>query len=99
MGRGQDMRTWAQIGILAFAALLAAGPAVAQQDERGMRHQRSIDEPRQPPHRFLAPREFRRDEQPERGRLSPEERRQLRRDIQDAGQDIYHRGGPNRRHF
>jgi hypothetical protein len=27
----------------------------------------------------------------ERGRMSPDERRQLRRDIQDAGRDIYHR--------
>jgi hypothetical protein len=27
----------------------------------------------------------------DRGRMSPDERRQLRRDIQDAGRDIYHR--------
>ena len=37
----------------------------------------------------------------ERGRMNPEERRQLRRDIQDAGKDIYRpapqkRGDPRR---
>lgn len=30
----------------------------------------------------------------DRGRMSPDERRQLRRDIQDAGRDIYHRDRP-----
>jgi hypothetical protein len=30
----------------------------------------------------------------DRGRLSSDERRQLRRDIQDAGKDIYHRERP-----
>ncbi|MBI3525947.1 MAG: hypothetical protein HY066_15750 [Betaproteobacteria bacterium] len=30
----------------------------------------------------------------EHERLSPEERRQLRRDINAAGRDIYHRSGP-----
>jgi hypothetical protein len=29
--------------------------------------------------------------EPDRGRMSPDERRQLRRDIQNAGRDIYHR--------
>jgi hypothetical protein len=29
----------------------------------------------------------------DRGRMSPDERRQLRRDIQNAGRDIYHRAG------
>jgi len=40
--------------------------------------------------------EFRRDnnEMPMFGRLSPEERRQLRRDIRNAGGDIYRRPPP-----
>lgn len=42
-------------------------------------------------------REIRREQRQEfqgRGRLTPDERRQLRRDIQDAGQDLYRREPP-----
>jgi hypothetical protein len=38
--------------------------------------------------------EFRRYDYARRGRLSPEERRQLRRDIQDAGVGLYRRPPP-----
>jgi hypothetical protein len=36
-------------------------------------------------------RDMRAPGEPERGRMSPDERRQLRRDIQDAGREIYYR--------
>jgi hypothetical protein len=42
--------------------------------------------PPPPPQRDMRP-----PGEPDRGRMSPDERRQLRRDIQDAGRDIYHR--------
>jgi hypothetical protein len=44
------------------------------------------------------PRQLRRDarDDPRGGRLSPEERRQLRRDINDAGRDLYRRQRPIR---
>ena len=39
-------------------------------------------------------RETRAPDEADRGRMSPDERRQLRRDIQDAGRDLYHRDRP-----
>jgi hypothetical protein len=42
--------------------------------------------PPPPPQRDMRP-----PGEPDRGRMSPDERRQLRRDIQDAGRDIYRR--------
>jgi hypothetical protein len=41
-------------------------------------------------------REMRGSGDAERGRMNPEERRQLRRDIQDAGKDIYRPAPPRR---
>jgi hypothetical protein len=48
--------------------------------------QRDAGRPPPPPQRDTRP-----PGETERGRMSPDERRQLRRDIQDAGRDIYHR--------
>ena len=39
----------------------------------------------------VPPRDTRAPAEADRGRMSPDERRQLRRDIQDAGKDIYRR--------
>lgn len=51
--------------------------------------------------RPLRAQDFRREDAPPTGRMSPEERRQLRRDIRHAGEDIYRRppaeGMPPRR--
>ena len=44
--------------------------------------------------RFGPQREARTPGDADRGRMSPDERRQLRRDIQDAGRDLYHRDRP-----
>lgn len=41
-------------------------------------------------------RETRGTDENDRGRMNPEERRQLRRDIQDAGKDIYRPAPPGR---
>ena len=77
-----------------IAALLAgAWPSHAQpQDPGGGR--RSMDQPMRPmpPPQREPMRDSRgeRDAQdPRRGQLSPEERRQLRRDIGDHGRDVY----------
>lgn len=90
--------------LVALIALLAMLPAQAQMQmpdrgpERGLRQHRFADErPMLPGGMPVPPREFRRDDFPSPGRLSAEERRQLRRDIQDAGQDLYRREPPHRR--
>lgn len=44
--------------------------------------------------RFGPQRETRAPGEADRGRMSPDERRQLRRDIQDAGRDLYYRDRP-----
>jgi hypothetical protein len=74
--------------------LTAAWPAHAQQPPAGGR--RGMDQPMRPmppPQRDqMPPRDFRGDrdaQDPRRGQLSPEERRQLRRDIGDHGRDVY----------
>ncbi|HEX8961684.1 MAG TPA: hypothetical protein VF801_01665 [Rhodocyclaceae bacterium] len=79
--------------LAAIAAMAALAPAHAQM-RRGMPAeprgdfarsglQQQADPPRDPP--------FHQDFQP--GRMTPEERRQLRRDIHDAGRELY-RGNP-----
>jgi hypothetical protein len=74
--------------------LVSAVPSYAQQ-QGGGGGRRGMDRPpmRQapPPQQPQMPqRDFRNDAQdPRRGQLSPEERRQLRRDIGDHGRDVY----------
>ena len=56
--------------------------------------QREADRPgpqREAAQARLPQRDMRAPGEADRGRMSPDERRQLRRDIQDAGRDIYHR--------
>lgn len=75
-----------------LTAIAAALPAQAQMRDREPRSQRFPDErPLQVLPAPPQPREFRRDEYPLPGQLTPEERRQLRRDIRNAGQDLYPR--------
>ncbi len=75
--------------------LVLALPGYAQQSGGGGR--RGMDRPMRqappPPQREqMPPRDSRNDrgaQDPHRGQLSPEERRQLRRDISDHGRDVY----------
>ncbi|MFH1044221.1 MAG: hypothetical protein V1796_04045 [Pseudomonadota bacterium] len=81
-------------------AAVAASAAVAGPFEQGMRFQPFVQTqtPRREPQRDAARPEPQRDVrepgEADRGRMSPDERHQLRRDIQDAGKDIYHRDRP-----
>lgn len=83
-----------------LAALLTAMPATAQYEDgrRGQRYER--DDGRRGPQRYERynrgePRDVQRRSR--RETLSPDERRQLRRDIEDYGRDIYRgRGGRSR---
>ena len=58
--------------------------------------QREVDRrtPQREAERPVPQRETRVPGEADRGRMSPDERRQLRRDIQDAGKDIYYRDRP-----
>jgi hypothetical protein len=81
--------------LAAIAALAALAPAHAQMRYRGMPDFRADD--RGSPQRQA---ESPPDPQPRQdfppGRMTPEERRQLRQDIHNAGREIY-RGGPPQR--
>jgi hypothetical protein len=76
----------------AALALLAAAPAWAQHSDRELLRQQIQERP-QPPRQAVSPREDLRGDDG-RSRLTPEERRQLRRDIGDAGRDLYRRREP-----
>lgn len=91
--------------ILCIAVALAAAGASAMAEARpgffsmgGNRDRGQADDRRYDARRDDAPRQWRDSrEDPRRQRLSPEERRQLRRDVFDAGRDLY-REEPPRRH-
>ena len=76
-------------------AALAAMPATAAPFDSGteirpfMQNQPSRPDPRREADRPAPQRDMRTPGEADRARMSPEERRQLRRDIQDAGRDIY----------
>jgi len=72
--------------ILALAVALPAAYADPSRDRRGREPQRPGSEQSERQSREVQ-RAQRSEEQ--RQRLSPEERRQLRRDVQDAGREIY----------
>lgn len=77
------------IGSWIMAAIIAVGsiaPAYAdREDRREQRRQRTPQQEQEAPQRAeREPREVER-----RGRLTPEEREQLRRDVRDAGRGIY----------
>jgi hypothetical protein len=87
-------------------ALAVSGSALAQHQGRGGRGQQQQQPPPQqaqrpvmPPSQGARDASFRRQQgQPQRGRMSDEERQQLRRDISDHGRDIYtDRQGQQRR--
>jgi hypothetical protein len=82
--------------------LTAAWPGHAQQSPGGNR--RGLDQPTRPmppPQRDqMPPRDFRGDRDAHdsrRGHLSPEERRELRRDIDNHGRDVYRDRRPPKR--
>lgn len=85
------------LGLFAVAGVNAAA---ADPFERGMgfrplvQDQRPRPEPPREADRPAPQRETRAPGEADRGRMSPDERRRLRRDIQDAGKDIYHRDRP-----
>ena len=87
----------------ALIAATAASVAVAGPFDREMRFQpfSQTQAPRPEPQRDAARPEPRRDlrgpGEADRGRMSPDERRQLRRDIQDAGKDLYRPAARERR--
>ena len=72
-----------------------AGPALAAPYGEGMgfpplvQDQRPRPEPQREAQRPAPQRDLRGSGDAGRGRMNPEERRQLRRDIQDAGKDVY----------
>jgi hypothetical protein len=79
-------------------ALALSGPALAQHQGRGGRGQQQqqkqqeqqAQRPVMPPSQGAREAAFRRQQgQQQRGRMSDEERQQLRRDISDHGRDIY----------
>jgi hypothetical protein len=81
--------------ILGIAALLAAVPACAEPGDGRFGRRfggRGGDGPN--PERVERMRELRRDEGPAFGRMSPEERRQLRHDIRAAREGVYRRPQP-----
>ncbi len=91
------MNTRLNVWLVGALAFLAVAPACAGP---GGGHGRRFAEPggmpmfSRPMERPMRPAEFRRDELPMSGRMSPEERRQLRRDIRSAGDDLYRRPPP-----
>lgn len=102
------MKKGPSIFFVTLAALLAALPTAAQQGGPGsgsmggppMRGRFGDEGAPLPPQRPDMPlRDFLRGHQPppEMQGMSREERRQLRRDIHEAGQDIYRRGPGHRR--
>lgn len=93
------MKTRPKVWLLGVLALLLAAPACAGPG-RGGGHGHRFAEPgnmrvfgRQADRPLRSP-EFRRDDVSMLGRLTPEERRQLRRDIRNAGDDLYRRPQP-----
>ena len=89
------------MGVFSFGLVVAAAavPAAAQQFYGGFRPysqgqyahgQGQGPAPQRGMERSLPQRDARGAGEADRGRMSPDERRQLRRDIQDAGRDIYH---------
>lgn len=87
--------------LVGLIAVLLAVPALAGPGDGGGRGHRFADRGAMQPgpgmDRPMRRQDFRRDqanEMPMFGRMSPEERRQLRRDIRNAGDDIYRRPPP-----
>jgi hypothetical protein len=90
--------------LAALLALALSGPALAQHQGRPGRgaqqqkQEQNAQRPMMPPSQGAREAGYRQTQpQQPRGRMSDEERRQLRRDISDHGRDIYQdRGGARR---
>ena len=95
------MKFWA----IVCCGLIVSGSANAAADgeNRGMGSQLLVQDQRPQPgpqrgaERPMPRRDTRGTDENDRGRMNPEERRQLRRDIRDAGQDIYRPAPQERR--
>jgi len=88
------LRAIASSGLLALSFTLMASTAIHAQERvfgSAPQDQRGQQESQQRGERGMPPRDMR---DAERGRMNPEERRQLRRDIQDAGREIYRPSHP-----
>jgi hypothetical protein len=103
----QGMRFLAMVCLGLAAAV--ANPAAADPFARGFGFRPSVQDQRPRPEQQGAAgnhapqraagnpapqRDTRAPGEPDRSRMSPDERRQLRRDVQDAGKDIYQRDRP-----
>ncbi len=96
---GKSSRTLRGGLLLLCCGLIAGGvplAAAAGPFERGMQWAPMVQDRRSQPsppqreaERSQPQREMRTPGDPDRGRMQPDERRQLRRDIQDAGREIY----------
>jgi hypothetical protein len=92
----QGMKLFLILGWSLMAAA-AAIPAAAAPFDSGTNFQPFVQNQPPPPgpqreaDRPAPQRDTRAPGEADRGRMSPDERRQLRRDIKDAGRDIYHR--------
>jgi hypothetical protein len=103
---GKRSRTLRDGLLLLCCGLIAGGvpiAATAGPFERGMgwapsvQDQRSRPGPQREAERPAPQRDMRVPGDADRGRMNPDERRQLRRDIQDAGREIYRPAQPERR--
>ena len=105
MRHGIDSLKWIRHGlpvgvVVLLSSLFAGGSALADPGERLTPFLRQYAAPQDRPMRQMpafAAEPMRRSEMDERNprRWSPEERRQLRRDVHEAGRDVY--GNPPRR--
>jgi hypothetical protein len=87
------MKVKVGLWLVGMLAVLAALPA--QADQHGQRlHQFFQERQRERQQQRELHRDQRQQEYRDRGRLSPEERRQLREDIQNANENLYRRGPP-----
>ena len=83
----------APVALVLLAALVSL-PATAQHGQGG----RSAGPARPTPPQQAAPRDMRQQQRDANrdARMTPEQRRQLRRDVADHGRDIYGRSPPNK---
>lgn len=82
--------------LAAMAVLAAVVPAHAQMRQRAMSEPRADTGRAYPQQQAEPPREMQqRQESMPPGRLSPEERRQLRRDVHEAGRELYRANPPH----
>jgi hypothetical protein len=87
------MKVKAGLWVVGMLAILAVLPA--QADQQGQRlHQFFQERQRERQQQRELHRDQRQQQYQERGRLSPEERRQLREDIRNANENLNRRGPP-----